>query len=567
MLADEIDFSPKKDERYGESPGDLMAFERSHRHRAQHMRRESTAHANGQLFSSIQAAIEYSQNGVVLLQRDYTLTETLAIDTPGITLDLGGHTLTVDAPEHNLGGSNSEPPSIKVTSSGVRFCNGHILIASGAWQGICVECKPSSVDLLLEDVDVTYKGKGYAIMGLNGSIVAIDSNISATGSGLHLASRSTSVSLLRSQVIAVQCGISMWNGRLLLEDSSVQGRHANGLFVKTGWADISFSNVSSLDMQAIVTRAPVPYRGAVVVRVRNGSQVDGLSSNAMLLQGGSVMVEGSMLRSMKGAAVVMGVGEEGLPPELAAQILDSTKLTLQKGATVSAWIGDGVRRGAGELSLHESCAIDVAGEAIIDDAVRVFEEDYETSGQDAEQEMPNSQDAEQPAHEQADEDHETEPQQSGEQEDDNQQEEYSQSEDEELLLLERPVSNVRIENVQLRLDPRKPIEFGAVIGRKEEQDEQVEILFEQWSDGTDVIISDEPREPIPDSTYHYILAIRAKDGYVFPNHFDVLYKGSSVGHSVMISLDRKIAMVSWGLSVNSSRSIGLRSPLTLVRKS
>lgn len=566
MLADEIDLSPNAGGRTEEAQGDLMAFERSHRHRPRHMRRESLAHANGQLFSSIKAAIEYSQNGVVLLQRDYTLTETLVIDTPGITLDLGGHTLAMGSLEQEPEVGTGQPPSLKVLSSGVKLCNGHILIASGAWQGILVECKPSRVDLLLEDVDVTYKGGGYAVVGLNGSIVAIDTNISSTGSGIHLASRSTSVSLLRSQVIAVQCGISMWNGRLLLEDSSVQGRHANGLFVKAGWADISFSTISSLDMQAIVTRAASPQKGTIVVRVRNGSQIDASASNAMQLRGGSVIVEGSMLRSMKGSAVVMGVGEEGLPPETATQILESTKLTLQKGTAVSAWLGDGVRRGAGELVIHESCEIDVEGEMLTDDEVHEAPESEAASNGDTAEETTDGQ-ADQQEEDAAADEQESYPDDAQETDDEYEEYEYGESAEEELLLTERPVSKVRIDNVQAKLDARKPVEFTARIGRKEDQDEQIEILFEQWSDGTDVIISDEPREPIPGSTYHYILALRAKDGFVFPNHFDVLYKGSSVGHSVMISLDRKIAMVSWGLSVNVSRGRGLRSPLTLVRKS
>ena len=215
--------------------------------------------------------------------------------------------------------------------------------------------------------------------------------------------------------------------------------------------------------------------------------------------------------------------------------------------------------------MPEGCADGNGGEFKNKDYFSV--EDYEASDQGNEQEETAEQEPEQSADNQAAEAQEPESQEDAEQEADYQQEEYDQSEDEELLLTERPVSNVRIENVQVRLDTRKPIEFGAKIGKKEEQDDQVEILFEQWSDGTDVITSDDPREPIPDSTYHYILALRTKDGYVFPNHFDVLYKGASVGHSVMISLDRKIAMVSWGLSVNTSRGIGLRSPLTLVRKS
>ncbi|MEE0026520.1 MAG: hypothetical protein U0J70_02935, partial [Atopobiaceae bacterium] len=133
------------------------------------------------------------------------------------------------------------------------------------------------------------------------------------------------------------------------------------------------------------------------------------------------------------------------------------------------------------------------------------------------------------------------------------------------FLTEMPILGVSVDNVHMRLDYRKPVEFTARLTTSGGRTDQAEILFEQWSDGTDVITSDETHAPTSDSTYHYILALRAKDGYVFPNYFDVVYKGESVGHSVMISMDRKIAMVSWGLTVTVTRNRRLGNPLAIVR--
>ncbi|MBO7673688.1 MAG: hypothetical protein J6S63_01605 [Atopobiaceae bacterium] len=570
MLPQEID-AALTEGASDEAQGDLMAFERSRTHSPLHMRRDSLAQANGQLFSSFSAALEYSQNGAVVLQRDFMLTEPIAITTPGVTLDLGGHTLVLGDPQTRRSTSGQTPSLLRIETSGVKVCNGRILISSGSWQGICVQGPGSRVDTLLEDVDITYRGVGYALMVLSGNVLLIDSSIGATGSGIHLAENIASVSMLRSQVLGVQCGISMWNGRLLLEDSSVQGRHAYGIFIKNGWVDASFSTISSLESQALATRAISSENYSLVVRIRNGSQVDSESTNAMLLQGGTVSVLGSMLRSMKDSAVQMGVASTGF--DVQPEVLASTKLSLLEGSTVSAWRGDGVRRGAGELVVHESCSIVVSGEAIADDEVpdvvepedgsvidivaevenpnAVLQEDEEAA--QPEPDVPEEDDAEQDADEdQAKEDAD----------DENDEEDADEDED---ILSETPIPAIKIDGVHTRLDYRKPIDFGAHLTTRDGRTDQVEVLFEQWSDGTDVITSDESRAPLSDSTYHYILALRASDGYIFPNYFDIVYKGTSVGHSVMISLDRKIAMVSWGLSVTVPRNRNLRGPLGIVR--
>gem|GEM_PF-3340384 len=730
-----------------------MAFERSRTHSPLHMRRDSLAHANGQLFSSFTAALEYSQNGVVVLQRDFTLTEQITIATQGLTLDLGGHTLVVGDPEGPADPSTPVPSLLRVEASGVKICNGRILISSGSWQGICVQSQASKVDLLLEDVDVTYRGGGYALMVLSGSVMLIDSSVGSTGSGIHLSNKTASVSMLRSQVVGVQCGISLWDGRLLLEDSNVQGRHAYGLFVKSGWVDVSFSTVSSFESQALATRAVSSDEYVAMIRVRNGSQVESEATNAMLLQGGTVNVLGSMLRSMKDSAVKMGVVVDGF--DVPGDVLASTKLSLLEKSTVSSWRGDGVLRGAGELVIDESCDILVSGNAIedeglpailnapaqqgelndaaesevespddsaetaidepsedaappdadaadkgaeaadedapdvdalgveadvetsevdeadpdaLDDAVVVeqaadaviaeaaewdeadepsfvdeeqdegaelaYEDDepddqsfesaygegeqHEEAEPDAgepydgwddeaefdgdeqyeEYDQPDGSDeyeeyAEQEYDEWDDQPYEEDPDVDGqpyeydgesdqsepyyEQDYDGQDDQFEDVDEgfdefdeedesiEEEVLSETPISRITIDGVHTRLDHRRPIDFSARLTTRGGGTDQVSILFEQWSDGTDVITSDESRAPLVDSTYHYIIALRAEDGYVFPNYFDIVYKGSSVGHSVMISLDRKIAMVSWGLSVTVPRGRNLPNPLNIVR--
>lgn len=645
MLPQETDTALTKDA-IDEAQEALMDDEFSMAHSPLHMRRDNSAHSNGLLFSNFDAAIEYSQNGVVLLQRDFVLTEQIVISTPGLTLDLGGHTLVVGDQEEKQDASGSMPSLLSIESSGVKICNGHILISASPLQGICVRGECSKVDLLLEDVSITYKGGGYALMVLSGSVVLIDSNIGTNGSGIHLADKTSSVSMLRSRILSAQCGISMWDGRLFLEDCSVQGHHAYGLFIKSGWTDVSFTTISSSESQALATRAVSSEDYTLMARIRNGSQLDSEDANAMLLQGGAVSVLGSMLRSMKDSAVKMGVGVAGF--DVPMDVLAATRLSLLEGSTVSAWQGDGVHCGVGKLFVHESCNIKVSGEAVVEDEVPDVVEREEASGIPiaAEVENPNAPQEDAPqvtdgtdsqgnegagqafdagqndansqpgagevpdgggqtdargqngaddrtgasgwdgANDNGDTKREPagsgEPNASGAAGSDGESsdsdpfgtdadfnfDDFDDSDDDsdDDFLSEMPILGVNVENVHLRLDSRKSIEFTARLTTSGGRTDQAEILFEQWSDGTDVITSDEPRAPIADSTYHYILALRAKDGYVFPNYFDVVYKDESVGHSVMISMDRKIAMVSWGLTITVSRNRRLGNPLSIVRK-
>lgn len=685
MLPQETDAALTNDA-IDEAQGDLMEDELSTNHSPLHMRNDSSTHSAGLLFSNFDAAIEYSQNGVVLLQRDFMLTEQIVISTPGLTLDLGGHTLVVGDQTDKHAAPGSMPSLLSIETSGVKICNGHILISASPLQGISVRGECSKVDLLLEDVDITYKGGGYALMVLAGSVVLIDSSIGTKGSGIHLADKTSSVSMLRSRILSAQCGISMWDGRLFLDDCSVQGHHAYGLFIKSGWTDVTFSSITSSEAQALATRAVSSKDYTLMVRIRNRSQLDSESANAMLLQGGAVSVLGSMLRSMKDSAIKMGVADAGF--DVPMDVLASTRLSLLDGSTISAWQGDGVHRGVGKLLLHESCEIKVSGKAVVDDEVPNIVQREEAPGisiaaqvenPNAPQEgtrlevadgtdAPDGKDAAQvlgdgnteagdqseagdasgagdvpgtsdgpSAEDQGDaSDRDGADEQSGASDNgdaageaggsagsdaastdgvpgsdggadedgvpgsdgapgsdggadaegvpgsDGKSQDASDDPfgtdadfdfdfgegDEDPdgdFLTEMPILGVSVDNVHMRLDYRKPVEFTARLTTSGGRTDQAEILFEQWSDGTDVITSDETHVPTSDSTYHYILALRAKDGYVFPNYFDVVYKGESVGHSVMISMDRKIAMVSWGLTVTVTRNRRLGNPLAIVR--
>lgn len=109
------------------------------------------------------------------------------------------------------------------------------------------------------------------------------------------------------------------------------------------------------------------------------------------------------------------------------------------------------------------------------------------------------------------------------------------------------IDHIRLQGVTTNLSHRRPVAFTAALDTTDAFSIHMEIMLEQWTNGSEVITSLSPGTPTKGEVYRYVLTIRARRGYEFAAHPDLYYEGRRQPYKALMSKDLKMVIIHWGL--------------------
>lgn len=490
---------------------------------AMHMRRDAVASVEGHIFSNLQEAFDEAVNSTVVLLCDLVVSDCFVIHNANMTFDLAGHSLMVkDVRAYK--GSARKTAAFTITAPSIVIRNGVIACSSGVPEAILVQTPPVYMDeytasVLLERVTLRTCCSECGIYVRGGGVYLKESSIASTGPGIYMRNIASWIGAVYSFIRAGRCGIVMKGGRLLLKDSLVSSGASCAIHISGGSMAAHNTTIRAHNGCALVSayslRAPEPP----IVEISENSEICSYSTYAMDIKAGDVQVSGARIRATQSTAIRMDV-EPGMVPDN-----HSAQLVLSGRSHVISWKGDGILYHRGKLVVGDTVfecdrGKDVVGratEAALDnvgvDAYATGEGVWDKAENDA----------------------------------------YT----EELS----PIERIDISRVQTSLQPHRPVKFSGALDSLRESSSQMEIVFEQWTNGADIITSYDPLPPQENSTYRYIIALKAKKGYAFSRRFALYYRGQRIRYNAMISNDLKRAMISWDLKATATNLRWLRIPV------
>lgn len=239
----------------------------------------------------IHGSIVITQPGHYLLTRN--VAGQIAVQTSGVVIDLGGHTLTVPAGQPGIGAN--------VFATRLTVVNGRI---QGGAMGIYVYSGAGTA-LTIEDVDVSgVTDSGVHVLGDASRVRIARSRVASAGSGIVVSLTGTNAPIVEVEEVAVQNvgadGIQLSGGTARVSRCTVRqfGTNWTGISLQNGkGAVIEDNQVSGPGTTGIALAAATS--GAIV----RGNNVSGAAQHGILVGGSRHVVEGNQLEGSGGCGI------------------------------------------------------------------------------------------------------------------------------------------------------------------------------------------------------------------------------------------------------------------------
>lgn len=573
-----------------------------------HLRAAFVARIADAYFDNLQEALDAASDEPVVLLRNTMLRHDLHITNRKTTIDLAGYSLMASAlptfshnetMEKQSGDLNMQEekrivaletdrlPTIVITAPKARIRNGSLILGL---QVLTLDGAPPS-SLELNGVRMTFEQGQRALLARSSSVVIHSSQLSSAAQGIVATGEKSFLSITSSRINARDHAVIVQGGACHIKESTTHSTRACGLLLKGGYTLVSASDVSSQHSYGLATRA-TDSRALPRVVIKSMSDISSAGSVALGMPCGEVLVEHSRIRSTAATGIRVGTTSGN----------GHASLTLSNDSEVISWGGRGVHVLSGdffhngaqihalrgqqvewndssfnaETTEHVTHTTHALPKATPPKHLESSEEDFETKTQVAQEaeaapkeasteETAAERDASEPKQKresvgEAESMHEpsAEPTDAHEQESASHHEQSTQHEQSKSQ--NQIIDHICLQGVTANLSYRRPAEFTAELDADDVFSIHMEIMMEQWTNGSDIISSLSPGTPAKGDVYRYIVTIRARKGYEFAPHPEFYFEGHRLPYKALMSRDYRLLIIHWGLETMPN-SIPLPRPM------